>query len=46
MTSELLSTTRKNANDLSCGRLWMGRKAKATSDWLINVVVVVLWYCL
>jgi len=40
MVSELLSTTHKNANDLAHGRLGMGRKAKATSGCLINIVRV------
>ena len=31
MVSELLCTTHKNANCLACGRLRMGRKAKAMS---------------
>ena len=38
MVSELLCTTDKNANDLACGRLGMGRKAKATSGCPIIVV--------
>jgi len=41
MVSELLCTTHKNVNDLARGRLGMGRKAKATSGCLINVVRVV-----
>jgi len=41
MVSELLCTMHKNVNDLAGGRLSMGRKAKAMSDYLINVVRVV-----
>jgi len=40
MVSELLCTTYKNANYLACGRLRMGRKAKATSGCQINVVCI------
>jgi len=40
MASELLYTMNKNANDLARGRLGTGRKAKATSGCLINVVHV------
>jgi len=38
MVSELVCTTHKNAHDLARGQLEMGRKAKATSGCLINVV--------
>jgi len=41
MVSELLCTMHKNANDLACGRLGMGRKAKAMSNYVIIVVRVV-----
>ena len=40
MVSELLCIMHKNANDLARGRLGMGRKAKATSGCIINVVPV------